>query len=1178
MATSSSRPEDLPSSPYFIHPSENPSLVLVSSVLTGPNYYQWERAMQMTLLSKNKLDFVDGTISVPSSTDPLYLAWKRCNNLVISWLVHAVSASITQSILWLDSAPAIWKDLKARFGQTNSFRICDLQTEIHSCSQGILNVHDYFTKLKILWDEFQLLRHIPSCACQPICFCGLSKIREYFDNDQVMVFIKGLNESYSTVKSQILLMDPLPSLNKAFSLVLQQERSIKPVFVNVLAVKGNSPFVPKKGFNPTKKPMVCTHCGREGHTIEKCYKKHGFPQNYSSNYKGKRTMHHANAVETLDDQYSAPTMNGFINTVPASIIQTSEASSPATVAIQPSSHANAAVTIPPPPESTSYGNYSLTNCVFDPKISLNVFLTKSNSVSDWVIDTGATDHITCSLNSFKSYKAVHNVFVGLPNNTKDINHSRMIGTAKRINGLYKLQHDNALNDSDSFAFMKTLNSIGHSISCNNVNSTLNSMICNNVDVSPFKVQFVAKVKCIRSDNGQEFNMPAFYQSQGILHQTSCIKTPQQNSVVERKHQHILNVARSLRFQANLPIEFWGECVLHAVFLINRIPTPILGNVSPFEKFFNEPPNIQTLRVFGSLVFASNHSNIKNKFDSRCIKSIFLGFVPGVKGYKLYDLHLNKIFISRDVTFYEHVFPYSAQYAKTDKLQPPKHKAAENLVLHVLHNSTGFDDSIAFIPTTNQSQLPDQILPGLHDHVSQSAVQPQLQPESSSITDSQPVLPVITEPVSSAASEPVSLIPTTNPTSNQQLRRSTRNKYTPPYLSSFECNQVQRTRPHNLSTVFSYDKITPKHKAFTVAVDHDKEPRTYKEAAQYPQWQKAMNEELEALEKTRTWKLVDLPPGKQAIGCKWVFKVKRKEDGSIERYKARLVAKGYTQQEGIDYLDTFSPVAKMATVRTLLAITAMKGWYLHQCDVNTAFLRGDLSEETMDIKLTEALLKYGFKQSQADHSLFTRSANGSFVALLVYVDDIIIASNNFDEVTNIKGYLHDLFSIKDLGELKFLLGLEVARSQQGINICQKKYTLDLLKDMDFLDCKPTPTPILPETRLIKDSGEPLKDTTQYRQLIGKLQYLTTTRPDISFAVQQLAQFLDKPTSEHLQVAHRVLRYLKGTIGQGILFSSQGNFQLKAYSDSDWGTCPDTRKSVTGYCVFLGNSLISWKTKK
>ncbi|OMO95912.1 NB-ARC domain-containing protein [Corchorus capsularis] len=180
----------------------------------SPNFYQWERAMQMALLSKNKLDFVDGTIPVPASTAPLFLAWKRCNNLVISWLVHSVSASIAQSILWLDSAPAIWKDLKARFGQTNSLCICDLQTEIHSCVQGSLTVHDYFTKLKILWDEFQLLRPIPSCACQPICSCGLSKIREYFDNDQVMVFIKGLNESYSTVKSQILLMDPLPTLNK----------------------------------------------------------------------------------------------------------------------------------------------------------------------------------------------------------------------------------------------------------------------------------------------------------------------------------------------------------------------------------------------------------------------------------------------------------------------------------------------------------------------------------------------------------------------------------------------------------------------------------------------------------------------------------------------------------------------------------------------------------------------------------------------------------------------------------------------------------------------------------------------------------------------------------------------------------------------------------------------------
>ncbi|KAJ8747272.1 hypothetical protein K2173_014518 [Erythroxylum novogranatense] len=249
----------------------------------------------MSLLSKNKLSFVDGTILPPSRTDSLFVPWERCNNLVISWLIHSISSSIAQSIIWLDSAYEIWNDLKARFAQSNSFRICDLQLEIYTCQQGVLSVHEYFTKLKILWDELQILRPLPSCSCNPQCSCGLSRnIRHFHENDQVMVFIKGLNENYATVKSQILLMDPLPSLNKAFSLVIQQERpSVSDI--SVLAVKGTTASTQRK-FTSTSAPPICTHCGKEGHTVDRCYKKHGYPINMK-NSKKSSTRVYANAVD-----------------------------------------------------------------------------------------------------------------------------------------------------------------------------------------------------------------------------------------------------------------------------------------------------------------------------------------------------------------------------------------------------------------------------------------------------------------------------------------------------------------------------------------------------------------------------------------------------------------------------------------------------------------------------------------------------------------------------------------------------------------------------------------------------------------------------------------------------------------------------------------------------------------
>lgn len=372
----------------------------------------------------------------------------------------------------------------------------------------------------------------------------------------------------------------------------------------------------------------------------------------------------------------------------------------------------------------------------------------------------------------------------------------------------------------------------------------------------------------------------------------------------------------------------------------------------------------------------------------------------------------------------------------------------------------------------------------------------------------------------------------------------------------------------------------------------------------------MEVELAALQANKTWDVTDLPCSKRAIGCRWVYKVKYKANGDIERFKARLVAKGYTQQASVDFTDTFSPVARMSTVRTLLAVAATINWHLQQLDINNAFLHGDLDEEVFMTlppgykggkpgqvcrllkslyglkqagrqwyhKLSAALLAQGFKQAPTDHSLFLHNNGSSFLALLVYVDDVILASSDLALIDSMKSYLDHAFKIKDLGTLKYFLGLEVARSKHDINLWQRKYALEILQDSGFLGCKPAATPMVTSQKFSKDSGPPLEDPLQYRRLIGRLLYLTTTRPNISFAVQQLSQFLGRPTNFHLAAAGRILRYIKKNPGQGLFFPAHSNLQLKAFSDSDWASCTDTRRSVTGFCVFLGDALISWKSKK
>ncbi|XP_020239929.1 uncharacterized protein LOC109818814 [Cajanus cajan] len=220
----------------------------------------------------------------------------------------------------------------------------------------------------------------------------------------------------------------------------------------------------------------------------------------------------------------------------------------------------------------------------------------------------------------------------------------------------------------------------------------------------------------------------------------------------------------------------------------------------------------------------------------------------------------------------------------------------------------------------------------------------------------------------------------------------------------------------------------------------------------------------------------------------------------------------------------------------------------------------------------------YKQSPNDHSLFTKHINNHFTVILVYVDDLIIGGTDSSEITSIKDILDTQFKIKDLGHLKYFLGLEVVRSHLGIHLSQRKYVLDLLSDIRFLAAKPSPTPMVKTNKLSQSDGTPYADPASYRRLVGKLLYLTTTRPDISFAVQQLSQHISSPSTTHYMAVTRVLHYLKGNSGQGLFYPMQSSLQLKAFSDSNWGSCPTSRRSVSGYCIFLGDSLISWKCKK
>ncbi|KAL9413753.1 hypothetical protein AB3S75_027454 [Citrus x aurantiifolia] len=458
-----------------------------------------------------------------------------------------------------------------------------------------------------------------------------------------------------------------------------------------------------------------------------------------------------------------------------------------------------------------------------------------------------------------------------------------------------------------------------------------------------------------------------------------------------------------------------------------------------------------------------------------------------------------------------------------------------------------------------------------------------------------------------------------------IRRSTRDTHPPSYLNDYHCKLalcdlssptsssclVSKSLHYPIHHYLSYDKFSPSYRSFLASISSTTEPKSFKQAMLDENWRNAMSEEIKALEDNQTWNLTSLPPNKKAIGCKWVYKIKYKADGTIERYKARLVAKGYDQQEGLDYQETFAPVAKLTTMRCLLAIAAVKNWSLHQLDISNAFLHGDLNEEVyMQLppgykesenravvcrlqkslyglkqasrqwfaKLSNKLLGAGYRQSKADYSLFTKVVNNSFTVILVYVDDIIIAGDDTIEIQKLKERLQSNFKVRDLGNLKFFLGIEVARTKSGIYLSQRKYVLELLEDFGLLGSCPSKTPMEQNLKLTNSDGELISNVSSYRRLIGRLLYLTVTRPDIAYCVQTLSQFLNEPRQPHYLAAIRILHYLKRSPGQGILLSSSSALHLQAYCDSDWASCPNTRRSVTGYCVFIGHSPVSWKSKK
>ncbi|KAF3773518.1 Retrovirus-related Pol polyprotein from transposon TNT 1-94 [Nymphaea thermarum] len=373
--------------------------------------------------------------------------------------------------------------------------------------------------------------------------------------------------------------------------------------------------------------------------------------------------------------------------------------------------------------------------------------------------------------------------------------------------------------------------------------------------------------------------------------------------------------------------------------------------------------------------------------------------------------------------------------------------------------------------------------------------------------------------------------------------------------------------HPIQKFVSYAKLSTDYKCFITSLSQVVIPRSVDDAKNDPKWLHAMTEEMGALAKNKTWEVVDIPKGTHLFGSKWVYNVKYKPDGTVDRYKARLVAKGFSQKYGIDYLETFAPVAKLKTVRVILALAVHEKWRMDQLDVKNAFLNGHLEEEVyMSMppgyvqegkcchlkkalyglkqsprawfeRLRIVMRSTGYRQGNGDHTLFIKQRNGLVSLLLVYVDDMIVTGSDEEENRKMKERLAKEFDLKDLGKLRYFLGIEIARSETWLIMSQRKYTLDLLKETGKLGCRPYLTPMESGTKISIKTGTVLNEEGKgrYQRLVGKLIYLTLSRPDITYAVNVFSQFMHAPTDCHWKSAERVLGYLKNNPGKGLLYT-------------------------------------------
>lgn len=666
-----------------------------------------------------------------------------------------------------------------------------------------------------------------------------------------------------------------------------------------------------------------------------------------------------------------------------------------------------------------------------------------------------------------------------------------------------------------------------------------------------------KVKALRSDNGLEFlnkEIKELLENRGIRHQRSVVYTPQQNGRAERENRTLVEAARTMLQGQKLHKNLWAEALNTATFILNRTGVSSEQNKTPYESWYKRKIDPNIFKRFGTKVSVHIPKEKRLKWDAKNMFGIFLGYSQDVKGYRIYLPEKNTVEILRDIIFLP------------EKDIEPERVIEENKETVKQENQ----ELIAELNTQNEAES-----------------------SSDSELDIEEEERHLEENVDSDSSE--------NEDQEDNRRYNLR-------------------RSINLPSRFNDFDMDNEDIGLLACIDTD-EPLTYEDAmasSDWSKWKEAMETEIKALEENQTWICVsDESVGEnKVIQCKWVFKKKRNDSGNVFRFKARLVVKGF-QQKGISFSDIYSPVAKLPSIRVFLALCINFNLKIHQLDVCSAFLNGDIQDDVYiklpkgfkeiegtvcklkkslyglktspknwNDKFHELMSKMSFKRSEYEYCLYIKTNVKSKMYILIYVDDLLVAGTNEKEVDNVIKILNNTFKMNNLGQIKHFLGMNITQnlSEGKITINQTNYLRGVLEKFGMLNCKPSKTPMnnnFHHDYLKRVKSENLEIEKRCRMAIGSLMYaMLCSRPDICVSISILSRYQTCASYDLWKEIKRVLRYIQGTIDMSLVYQKNNNceYLIVGYSDSDWaGDCTD-RKSTTGYVFKVFNCTVSWACRK